>query len=205
MLGYMGLDENLLGLVMDARTRFLKNETRLIPEKLDLFIVPTSDGALCQGITFWDKKPYGLDFSPARDMAVNSYYIKKASSNFFLSKPKKIISLDLMKFDKLDFDLCFVFDIFHRAILYGFCGWFIAKLCGGINLNTHPDKPVTHWRNTFFPIKQPLKVKRGDKIKLVIRSIPTKEGNIWTWIVKKIGIGNSLTQSTFNSFPIWTK
>jgi len=61
----------------------------------------------------------------------------------------------------------------RSGTIHGFAGWFEADLAPGVVLSTAPDKPTTHWHQSYFPIR-PFRVEAGDRVELGVRAVPSQ-------------------------------
>jgi hypothetical protein len=89
------------------------------------------------------------------------------------------------------------FTIEREATLHGIAVWFRAELTPDIVLTNEPPNPVPSWKQSFFPIAEPLAVKRDDVVRIEIR---THGGIEWQWSVEHHGRTHA-QQSTFFGFP----
>ena len=75
----------------------LKEGGRVIPQFLELSIVPVEAPKMHDEIDLWKRDLYGLDFSPIRSFAVNNYYNFKCDPQNFLSDPNRWAAFPLRK------------------------------------------------------------------------------------------------------------
>lgn len=54
--------------------------------------------------------------------------------------------------------------------LYGYALWWESVLTKKITLSTSPSEPMTHWKQIYLPLLDPLPVKKGQMIQLTITS-----------------------------------
>jgi protein arginine N-methyltransferase 1 len=183
LLGSFGLEESVFKSTIDARRRFLKSGGRLIPDWLELYLVPVESEAIWEEhIGFWSNGLGGLDFSAVEGYAVSQRYITDCSSGVSqLAAPSMITHISFDEIDKVP-------SVFHgesvigkTGDLHGLVGYFRTGLSSGVILSTAPEEPQTHWRQTFFPMQEAVSVEVGDEIRYQIRAI--RQGNtvFWEW------------------------
>jgi len=181
VIGSFGLEEGICTTIADARNRFLKPGGKLIPSMLNLFIVPVEATELFSQINYWGKHPYGIDFSTARLMALNSMYIESIPPMAFLSEPQRLATFDLTITGSCGMSEQLNFVASRSGVMSGLCGWFDAYLSPGRVLSTSPLEPPTHWQQTFFPIDEPVHLIQGDVVSVKVEYIPTSAEGIWNW------------------------
>ena len=72
-------------------TGFLKESGKLIPHRLELFLVPVELPQFYEHvIDFWVTGCQGLDFSPVRELTVNNFHPLKLHDGTFLSDPTRV-------------------------------------------------------------------------------------------------------------------
>lgn len=210
LIGLFGLEEDLLKYLVDARNRFLKDKGGIfLPYNLKLFLAPvTAETIYSEKIDFWNEL-YGIKYSPARHQAVNTRHLSILGTNNFLAVPQQIHNLDFYTMSEKDIYLksrCeYKIESIKDKTMHGLLGWFIAGMAPGIELTTAPGKRPTHWENSFFPIEEPITVKKGDLVKVVFSASPFRGSVCWIWEVEVIRKNRGIKkykQSTFKSVTI---
>lgn len=164
--GSFGLDENTAEYLADARRRFLKKKGELIPESMECFLAPTESPRALEKINFWKKlkEKYGIDHSPVVKKVFGSIIDEEISRSELLAEEKRLCSLDFHKLKDRVVKGSLEFRFKRHGSFHGFAGWFRARLCSGVTLSNSPDDPMTHWRQAFFPLNNPVRVSRGDGV-----------------------------------------
>lgn len=198
LIGFFALEEDLLKYILDAKRRFLKKGGIIIPYQLEMFLAPIQAAQLYRReINSWPRKLYGIDFSAAKEEALNSRYIQRISLRQLLSGPCKIHSINFYNLTKprdIYFEKSCQFIIQRRGILHGLAGWFQAKLAPGVILSTSPGNKPTHWKNSFFPLQRPLPVEKGDRVKVRLIAQPLFYEVAWSWKVEVFKRGKQQAQ-----------
>ena len=198
-----GLNGGLVGSVLDARKRFLKKSGVLIPQSVELFIVPVELSSIYRKIDFWARNLYGVDLSPVRSFATNQMYAVKPTvvrPDVFISRPRSLVRFDLSRIKTPDVDGEIHFTAKRNATLHGIAGWFSAQLSKGISISNAPNIMNPKWNDAFFPLERPVELKKGERIRVIIQS--ANNGSVWRWqvITDKLGAGSD--QSNFWGWPL---
>lgn len=173
-LGSFALEENTLDFTIDARDRFLKEGAKMVPERLELWLAPVDAPRAYERMEFW-KDIHGIDFGPAREELLRRLIIAEIDKRSLLSSPKVFKEIDLYRVNDPVIKGRVEFELMKAGTLYGFGGWFKAWLTEGIWIDTSPSSPLTHWKQAFFPLRRPIRVKWGDRVSLDLRVAPGRE------------------------------
>lgn len=208
-LGVFGLDEGVLGWVIDARTRLLKPEGAIIPDSVELFIAPVEAPAAYHRVETWAGDLYGLDFSPVRPFATNNLYPARFEAEALLGNP---VSLGLIQLSEVSSPAVRseVSVVARRhGTLHGLGGWYTAALSKDIFLSNAPPLPPRSRNHAFLPLAHPVPLEEGDRLTI---TITTYNGAEWRWQVQVHRPPGSLgalpeqkaqfDHSTFWGFPL---
>jgi hypothetical protein len=185
-MGTLGLDENITGSVIDARTRLLKPGGAIVPRRLGLSIVPVELPAPYEKhVEWWSEPRYGFDLSPLRVFASNSIVFAHIPSAAHIAPPSRLIDIDFATVRTTLARGRTRFAAAREATLHGFGLWFDATLAEGIELTneltnglTNGAPGVTEWSHGFFPLERPLPVIAGTTIDV---DLETDDGKAWRW------------------------
>ncbi len=171
-LGNYALEENILESIEDGK-RFLKANGIIIPGRITQFVCPVVTDRLQQEIDVWPRVGFGLDFTEAREIALNNMYVKTILPNDLLASRDAIREWDTIDFSKKnksirDADIVWKCD--KPMTMYGFALWWNAELVKGVELTTSPMKPATHWEQIYLPLLSPLKLVKGSSVHLHLTS-----------------------------------
>lgn len=204
LIGFFGLEENLHRFKIDARKRFLKPGGRLVPSWLELFLAPVeSEAILKDHIGFWSSNYYGCDFSPVRSSAVSQRYVTDCSGKTKLLAPPSLIShLNFYEIEKVPSVSQGEFVINKNGIFHGLVGYFQAGLSPSVVLSTSPENPLTHWKQTFFPLKEGVMVEDGDEVCCKIIAIPYGGALFWKWDTGVFRKGDEIAKFSQNNLSL---
>ena len=177
-LGNYALEENILETLADALKRMLKPGGTVIPCLIRQYACPVTAPRLSAELDAWREVGHGLDLSPARTMSVNNVYVRQIEPKELLGSgraAKLWDDLDLTKPQKGSRKGEMDWTFSATESIYGFAYWWEAGLGGGLTISTAPGAPRTHWEQLYFPLENPIKVKKGESVLLSLRSRSSEE------------------------------
>lgn len=199
-----GLQGGLLGILLDARKRFLRPGGRIIPHSLDLFVAPVEikDG---RNLGIWEKDRYGLDLSAIRRFAANTDYHIRIGPEETLAPPA---SLTTIHFEEIGspYVVGETLSVAARdGVMHGLAAWIVLELASGISFSNSPLGPTVDWLHSFFPIETPVELSKGDRVRAKIQ---TNNGEIWRWHVQiengnTDGGSSSAIKAQFDHSTLW--
>ena len=186
LIGFFGIEEYLPFFQIDARKRFLKPDGALVPSWLELYLVPVESESIWQEkIGVWQEDFYGFDFSVVRQHAVSrTYIVEHSSGTSLLSAPETISRIDFNSMEDIPLLYQTQFSVQQTGSFHGFVGFFRVGLSPSVILSTAPDEPQTHWRQTYFPAQDTVKVEESDEIHCRMKAIPFMGNIFWEWETK---------------------
>ncbi|HEX6095148.1 MAG TPA: 50S ribosomal protein L11 methyltransferase [Thermoanaerobaculia bacterium] len=195
-LGVAGLDEGIVEIVADARTRFLKPDARIVPQRVGVSIVPVEmDYEYDKHVAFWNERRYGVDLRPLRLFASSAILFAHIRSGSYLATPHEVLSIDLLRGEGKDAAGSATFTAKRDAHLHGFGAFFSATLADGIELS-NGEAHSTSWSQAFLPLEVPVQVRRGDRVTVELQ---TDAGKSWRW--RGDANGEEFDQTTWLSMP----
>jgi len=140
-----------------ARNSLLKPDGTLIPEKVNLFVIPVENEILWNRFTIENFKFPRIPQTAERGQSVDLADMQELE-RFDFSKP-----LD----ESFTIDKTIEFEIVQAGIIHGLVGMFEAKLSEDIILSMEDG-----WRELFLPLPKSIDVKTGEKVRLRISFRP---------------------------------
>ncbi len=171
-LGNYALEENILESIEDGK-RFLKPNGIVIPAKISQFVCPVVSDRLQKEIDVWPHVGFDLDFTEAREIAMNNIYVKTVKKEYLLAIPDAIRQWDSIDFSKKNESIRradIVWKFSEPTTVHGFALWWNAELVKGVELSTSPMKPATHWEQIYLPLLKSVSVAKGSSIELRLSS-----------------------------------
>ena len=175
ILGNLGLNENILPVMLDAKKRLLKEGGKIIPSGIKVWFAP------CENKD-WEYTAktmhniYGLDIlpdMPEMDLGTPNIIIKNAD---LLANSQIFSETELIKAASPVITNELVFEIARNGLLSAFGGWFEARLTKNVSFATNPSGLTTHWKQGFLPLRTPQALKAGQKLKLALEISPDPSG-----------------------------
>jgi len=170
-LGSFGVEENTLPFTIDARRRLLKPGGAIVPRRLRVFLAPCEDRKSWSKLDFW-RDVGGIDFAPAVDEILGRMTLADVRPKQLLGGEQLFADLDLTTLESPDLGATVLCAIDRPGVVHGLAGWFEAELSDGVTIVTAPGAPATHWRQAFFPIREPVTVTRGDRMEVTLSVRP---------------------------------
>lgn len=198
-----------LAVLADARDRFLKPDGILLPNQDQLWIAPAEAPddhrkAVCP----WGGNDFGFDLSPLEYRHAQWWQNGRAEEGQLLSEPVKWTTLDYKTISHSDIDEEVTATVERDAMAHGFFLWFDAEIYPGIGFSGGPGpKPPTVYGSAFFPWKEPVAVKKGDRIRIHLEARLLNGSYLWRWRTKIFSTGEdsqprfTFDQSTFLADP----
>jgi precorrin-6B methylase 2 len=199
--GFLGT----LTMAPDARKRFLKRGGRLMPSRIRLTLVPvTQDRFYREQIQNWTREKFGLRFSAFRDFAAHHPFVSHFEERDQIAEPVDldpiVIGTDVSWLNRWQME----FEIERDATWHGISGWYAFQLSPSIWMSTKPPLALSPrlWFHPFFPLEKPLKVKRGDKVRVELGLAlgAAADAPLWQWTVTHEGV--TTAQSSFDAVPL---
>ena len=195
-LGVAGLDEGIGEIVADARTRFLKPDARIIPQRVSVWMVPVElDHEYEKHVAFWNGTRYGVDLRPLRLFASSSILFAHIRSDAYVAAPREVVSIDLLHDDAKNATGRATFAASRNAQLHGFGAFFTATLTDGIEL-TNREARSTSWSQAFLPLEVPITLQREAPVAVELQ---TDGGRAWRW--RGDANGEAFDQMTWLAMP----
>jgi hypothetical protein len=177
-IGAAGLDENIIGYVIDAKKRLLREGAAILPSSITLIAAPVDlREPYDRHVAFWSSSQGGLDFSPLRVFASNSMYLLHIAEEAYLAEPAEFVDVDLATVESTLVNGKTTYITTRDGNVHGFALWFRATLVDSIVLTNRVAK-ATSWAQAFFPLEEPVPVTRGTTIAL---DLQTDDGKSWRW------------------------
>lgn len=196
--GSFGLGGGMLGILQDAKQRFLKPSGRIIPRALFLFVAPLELNSGDQ-LQVWQKSRYGLDLSPIRRFATNNTFGMKVIPEGLLGAPRELAKISFREFDGLYVDGHATCIAARDGLIHGLAGWMETELAPGVSFANSPMKAGVDWGQAFFPVDPPVPLRTGDHVRVHFQ---THDGQVWRWKVQVTDESGS-SKASFDHSTMW--
>jgi protein arginine N-methyltransferase 1 len=188
LIGGRFWDEEMLAAVARARKRHLKRGGRLLPQRLDVLVAPTSHVSdFKRSLGFWAKQHYGFDlgsfgrlaFQQGIRQALLPQNIHLRDSASFLAPPKTVLRLDLRTATRLAEELKTSFQLKPGRRLGGLCAFLRVRLDARRGFSTGPQLPGTHWGQVFLPAAEVQTIESAARLDVTLTM--ATEARDWRW------------------------
>ncbi|MGN6185530.1 MAG: 50S ribosomal protein L11 methyltransferase [Thermoanaerobaculia bacterium] len=177
-IGAAGLDENILGYVLDAKKRFLRDGATIVPRSMSLHAAPIdADDAHQRIVGFWSDPNIGFDLSPLRVFASNALALIEIGDDRHIADDAELVRIDFATFESTLINGHGDFVASRDGHVHGFKLWFRATLADDIEI-TNREPKATSWAQAFLPLEKAVGVSRGTRIALELQ---TDDGKTWRW------------------------
>ena len=196
-VGYFGFDYGILGLLADAKQRFLKPEGVLIPAHIELKLAPVESETCRKLVSEWHDGSVPDEYSWMGTSAANSKHGVVLERDDLLSEASTLATLDLGDDVPPFFSWTVEFSCARDGVLDGVAGWFDCCLLGDTAMSNSPtsvrplDRP-----QAYLPLERSAPVRAGDLVKATIMA--RHQDEIIGWIIDLPRTGERFTQTTFN-------
>jgi len=180
-LGAFAFNDALLSSVIDARARLLQPGATIIPQRVDLYLVPVeAPEVVDRFVNWWTKEPYGFNLSPLAVFASN-VICRQRSMPPLSSRLRRWSSLrSRNSHQRRRVRSRNASTSRGPACSVDSPVGFRATLAPGIEL-TNEIPNTTSWSHVFLPLESPLAVEAGTPIDF---DLETSDGEIvaleWT-------------------------
>jgi protein arginine N-methyltransferase 1 len=199
--GPLAVGGTMLAALVRLRERVLRPGGAVVPSSVTPWIAPVEAPRDWAYTSVWTRPRYGLDWDAAAALASCNVYNTTFAPGALVGRAP----LGTIDLSRGDFDGAFSSTVELRAArsarVHGLCGWFEAELAPGVRLSTAPGRASTVWRQLFFPLQRPVRVRRGAPIRIVFACARAEPPAVvhFDWSGELDGV--PFRQSTRYSFP----
>ncbi len=173
ILGNLVDNEGCGPILADARARFLRPGGRLLPHRVERYLVPVEAPRAHAAV------------ASRGGRAFDAYYDVILPRTGYLASPRADRAFDA-GVDVPAYETRLVFAVDRAGVFTGFKGWFVADLSDTVVLDIAGDHVGTgpgdrtssdSWRHAFLPVARPVAVEPHDRIVVTLsRSVPPGAG-----------------------------
>ena len=178
-LGNLGYEEGILGWVIDAKERLLAPGGQIVPQTVELMVVPTESQEAFEFLDVWQEPLFALDYSPVGEVISNNLVWDSLSPKLFLSQPASVVQSDLTMVESTAIVGDCQFTASRDGMVHGLGCWFCSTLFRGISITNGPPFNTPSWVQILLPLKRPFYIKAGEQIHVQIQA--DNNGANWHW------------------------
>jgi ribosomal protein L11 methyltransferase PrmA len=206
------LKQHLLTII-DARARLLAPGGALIPCRDTLWMALVDSPELYRGSSEpWDRRPYGLDLTSARWLAINAWRQVTINESQLLTPATRVMSIDYNTVAGADLNVTAEWTISRGGTAYGFAAGIDRILVDGVGFSNAPDcvdrlPAGSIYRPGFFPWPSPVPLTPGDVVTIQLGAVLVGEDYVWRWQSEVRNAASAevkarFDQSTFHGIPL---
>lgn len=180
-IGAFGFEAGVLAHFADAKQRLLKPRARAVPSSIRLEVALVEHPASWRRVVFWSRRPAGYGYEPARRLAENTRHAARLAPRHLLSRPVAGTTLDTLTHGSRAIRFERELRALRAGTLHGIGGWFAAQLAPGVQMTNSPlSRERIFRRNAVFPIGRPVKLAKGDRVRVAFVILPGDALVSWT-------------------------
>ncbi|XP_065210237.1 protein arginine N-methyltransferase 5 [Planococcus citri] len=182
LLGSFG-DNELSPECLDGVQHLLKDDGISIPSSYNSYICPTQTHKIYSEILDFvdrEKPPHHRFELPYVVHLQTIYHLAPIQKLFTFVHPNHETPIDNTRFKKS------VFEIDQDSVLHGFSGFFDTVLYKDVILSIVPEtysEGMFSWFPIFFPIKEPVQLRKGDKVEVSFWRLHNDKIVWYEWLV----------------------
>ncbi len=185
-LDSMGVGENTVHYMADARQRFLKPGGHMLPLSLECFFALASPASFSRMQSVWtEMSAYGLDYGPlVRNVRAVKHTLPIANREL-ASDWQAWQAIDFATTRGLPAVLPMVLEATRSGRIEGLASAFRATLSPDVHLSTFPQDAPTHWQQGFSPFpSHPIDVVAGELVYIELQPRARPDPSLgWEMIV----------------------
>lgn len=190
-IGNFLFNENTVAIISTLRERFLKKDGLIVPSKITWQFAPAdfmrNKDTLSKSPHFWKSNPYNINFGILSSQEMfNPFHIALTDTSILMSKFASAYVLDYYTVKEVPKNFTAFFHITKNGLVNGLVSWFDIHLYQNVNLSTSPGKDLTHWKQMVFPLKDEIKVKKGDILIYSLKTNNSINPKKWKYGVAKV-------------------
>jgi SAM-dependent methyltransferase len=196
-VGYFGFDYGILGLLTDARKRFLKQDGIIVPMQIELKLAPVESVDCRKIVGQWNDGSVPEEYGWLGPSAANTKHAMELSAEELLADAASLATLELGAETASGLSWNAEFECERDGTLDGVAGWFDCLLFDNIHMTNSPaTEESLHRPQAYLPLESPVSVSAGERIKVTVMA--RHLDHVIGWIVELPGAGKRFAQNTFN-------
>jgi type I protein arginine methyltransferase len=197
--GVLPLFEAHIPTIIDARTRLLADGGVLVPQ-CDIIKIAIADAPdeYRSCVQPWLINDYGLNLEAGNQFAVNQWRKAKIAPERLVSSTETFAVLNYHRIVDANVAETVTLVATDDAVAHGLVLWFDAELCDGIGFSNAPSEPTLIYSQSFFPLEQPVALRKGDLIKIDLSANLMDGEYVWTWRTRIFSASSAQAHTSFS-------
>ena len=185
----------------DMRRRLLAPGGVCIPRRDVVYSALVEDDTMyARTVGAWSGVPHPVAHESLTALSSNGWYRARTSEQQLLSEPTRFVTLD---YDCPTPPLHARWETHatRDGTAHGLLVWFDTALVPGIELSNAPSAPPALYGQAFFPFSPAITLRRGERVSLDLRGVPSGEDYAWSWSVTSEN-GQAARHATLFGIPM---
>jgi type I protein arginine methyltransferase len=180
--GTLPLFEESLGVIIDARERFLKSDGVLVPWVETLWASAVDAPETYARVTAVEKRSINeFDMSAATRYTTDALHRTNDVPKSSLVEPQRWAVLDYPTLTTSNVSGELRGTVTNEGTGHGVMVWFESLLTATVRFSTGPDVPPTVYGRVFLPWSRPLMLSAGDRLSVAIHANLVGGHYVWQW------------------------
>jgi protein arginine N-methyltransferase 1 len=169
--------------IVDARTRLMKENGKLIPSLDQVFVAPVTAPEIYerQVVSPWMCNASGINMSPIAEIESNRVAKVYFGESNLAGRP--FLSMELNYEAQINPSMTgrITSTIDKRCEVHGLGVWFDSRLAPTVRMSNHPARPPLIYGQSFFPFERPVEVYRGVTLNGELSAHWIDGQYVWRW------------------------
>ncbi len=195
-IGHFGFDYGILGLLADARQRYLKPDGTIVPAELDLQLAPVESVACRKFVSQWRDGSVPDEFGWVGSNAANTKHSAELSGQDLLADAATLTSIELGAEAAPYLSWNAGFSCARDGTLDGVAGWFDCRLFDDVRMTNSPlAEERLNRPQAFLPLETPVAVTAGERIEVTV--MLRHLDDVIGWVIELPESVNRFSHTTF--------
>jgi len=170
-----------LEILIDARARLLRPGGRIIGRADRVIVAPARTPAVFRREVVAAHGREGLNLEPVERIVFDSPLRCTIAPGDLISDGQCWVAVDYRSVTSTDATGSLAWRLERGHTLDGFAVWFEADLAEGIGFSTRPGGAVSAYKQMFIPLRRPVAIGDGDRLRLELTARQVRESYVWSW------------------------
>lgn len=198
--GYFGFDYGIIGLLRDAKRRFLEPGGALLPSRLHLQVAAVDSEACRKLAAGWCGEGVPAEFGWMRAYSLNAKHAVSLERKDLLGAPAHLGTVELGDDGPDFFSWTAELRMECDGIMRGLGGWFECDLAEDVRMTNSPlAKAPLRRSQVFLPIGEAAPVRAGEPANVAVMARPADD--LLAWSVEFPRTGRRFRHSTWHGTP----
>jgi len=172
--------------IIDARRRLLRRGGRIIPCCDRVMVAPARTPAVFRREIHSAHGQLGLDLTAAEEIVFDTPARCTIEPEDLVAEGQRWVTIDYNGVESADTDGTLEWSFKSATQVEGVGVWFETDLGAGCGFSTHPGGAVSTYKQMFVPLRTPVRMDAGERVRVELRIRQLGDNNVWAWRVWRI-------------------